>query len=110
MEYLIDNAIEYSIDNAIEYSIDYLTDYPYNGDHLKVCVDLPCEITKGKDAYFFQRNGCFYEVKLQYWYVDFGNLFSNGHSMGFKTADRAVEWAVQRYAVYLKSELKRIGY
>jgi len=92
----------------MDYDIIYLMNYPMDGNHLELIISLPCEITKGKDPYWFKHNGKEYETKPQYWYCDFNGLFIDSHSKGFVSEKKAVNWAINKYSEYLKTELERI--
>jgi hypothetical protein len=91
--------------------IRYLPNYPKDGNHLELYVDFDAipdvDICKGEDSYYWTDSEGHEHTNLpKFWYVNFSEVYDI-ETRGFKTPEKALNYAITQYTKYLKNQLKR---
>lgn len=83
--------------------------YPNNGKHLQLMTNLPCTIQKGGDQFEYITDKGIKRLSTKHlWYVEFDDLQNLICTKGFKTPEKAVQYAVSSYMKVLVKALKEL--
>jgi len=84
-----------------------LEHYPNNGKHVELCTELPCQITKGEDCFYYTtKAGKEMHTNKNTWYVWYNWQKYEIYPVGFRTPQKAYAYALKEYKKWVGKQMK----